>query len=346
MAKPKATSNGRFAGFSDPQARFFKALAKNNEREWFLAHKSEFEQGWNEPMRLLLAEVREAIDAAFPHCDLAEPKVFRIFRDVRFSKDKSPYKTHIGGFLPLARHGKKTTDLPMALYFHVGATETFGAAGHYMMEPDSLERFRKAVADDKKGKELEKLLAGLRKKGFEADSHDRLQRVPKGFDPDHPRADLPEDQGPHRVVPRSPGRHPREAWAHQVGGRRLQDRGALRGSGSRSPPPRAHFISSVRSVLRARAPRSCPPIVGQLHISEGRTRAAVLRPKGRDQVRERRLVVVLHRDLGVERETIAPHRGDGQGPALLAEGSGEIPRLDVAVDVDPVPGLPACGRRS
>ena len=54
-------------------------------------------------MKLLLAEVREAIDGAYAHCDLDEPKVFRIFRDVRFSKDKSPYKTHIGGFIPLAR---------------------------------------------------------------------------------------------------------------------------------------------------------------------------------------------------------------------------------------------------
>lgn len=189
-ARPTPPSDARFDGFADPQARFFKTLAKNNEREWFLAHKSEFELGWNAPMKLLLAEVREAIDPAFPHCDLAEPKVFRIFRDVRFSKDKSPYKTHIGGFLPLARQGRKATDLPMALYFHVGAPESFGAAGHYMMEPDSLDRFRKAIADDQKGTELEKLLAGLKKKGFKPDSHERLQRVPKGFDPEHPRAEL------------------------------------------------------------------------------------------------------------------------------------------------------------
>ena len=130
-------------------------------------------------MKRLLAEVREAIDAAFPHCELAEPKVFRIFRDVRFSKDKSPYKTHIGGFLPLARKGKKATDLPMALYFHVGADESFGAAGHYMMEPESLDRFRRAVADDKKGKELEKLLAALARKGFASDSHERCSECPR-----------------------------------------------------------------------------------------------------------------------------------------------------------------------
>src|SRR3977135_1964439 len=131
----------RFEGFADADAKFFKALAKKNERAWFLAHKAEFEEGWNAPMNLLLAEVKEAIDRAYAHCDLDEPKVFRIFRDIRFSKDKSPYKTHIGGYIPLRRAGKRATDVPMALYFHVGATEAFGAAGHYMMDPQSLERF-------------------------------------------------------------------------------------------------------------------------------------------------------------------------------------------------------------
>jgi uncharacterized protein (TIGR02453 family) len=184
-----------FEGFADASGKFFKALAKKNEREWFLAHKAEFEEGWNAPMKALLADVRAAIDRAYAHCDLGEPKVFRIFRDVRFSKDKSPYKTHIGGFIPLARQGRKTTDLPMALYFHVGAKETFGAAGHYIMEPDSLAKFRTAVADDKRGKELEKLLAGLDKKGFPADDHEGFKRVPKGFAADHPRAELLKRKG-------------------------------------------------------------------------------------------------------------------------------------------------------
>jgi uncharacterized protein (TIGR02453 family) len=185
----------RFVGFADASAKFFKALARKNEREWFLAHKSEFEEGWNAPMKLLLSDVRDAIDGAYPHLDLAEPKVFRIFRDVRFSKDKSPYKTHIGGFIPLARPGTKATDLPMALYFHVGATETFGAAGHYMMEPASLERFRAAVADQKRGAALDKLLGRLDDNGFSPDSHESLKRVPKGFDPDHPRAELLKRKG-------------------------------------------------------------------------------------------------------------------------------------------------------
>lgn len=194
----------RFEGFADPNARFFKSLAKKNERAWFLAHKDEFEQGWNAPMKALLAEVRGAIDSGYPHCDLAEPKVFRIFRDVRFSKDKSPYKTHVGGLIPLARRGKKVTDLPMALYFHVGATETIAAAGHYMMEAESLARFRAAVADDARGRDLDRLLASLARKGFVAESHDRFKRVPKGFAPDHPRGEMLKRKGLHVSFPEVP----------------------------------------------------------------------------------------------------------------------------------------------
>ena len=80
----------RFEGFPDSEARFFKQLAKNNRRDWFVAHRKDFDEGWAAPMNALLSELREKIDRHYPHCDLGEPKQFRIFRDVRFSKDKSP----------------------------------------------------------------------------------------------------------------------------------------------------------------------------------------------------------------------------------------------------------------
>jgi uncharacterized protein (TIGR02453 family) len=139
-------------------------------------------------MKELLDAVRDGVDSAFEHTDLDTPKLFRIYRDVRFSKDKSPYKTHVGGVIPTKRRGK-ITEVPMALYFHVGQPESFGASGHYMMDAPTLARFRKAVADDKQGKELEKLLGALKKKGYQVDSHDTYKRVPAGFDPDHPRAE-------------------------------------------------------------------------------------------------------------------------------------------------------------
>lgn len=178
----------RFDGFADATGKFFTQLEKNQKREWFQAHKDEFEEGWNRPMKALLTELRETLDGAYPHCDLDEPKVFRIFRDVRFSKDKSPYKTHVGGFIA-TKVGGKTMELPFALYLHVGKPHSFGAAGHYMMGPPQLTKFRSAVAADATGKELDKILAKLVKKGFTVDSHDAVKRVPKGFDPEHPRAE-------------------------------------------------------------------------------------------------------------------------------------------------------------
>ena len=107
-----------FQGFADKDAKFFRTLAKNQTRAWFQAHKDEFENGYNHPMKALLSDVHDAIDSSFPHVDLEEPRVFRIYRDVRFSKDKSPYKTHVGGVIPVKRTAKMT-EVPIALYFHV-----------------------------------------------------------------------------------------------------------------------------------------------------------------------------------------------------------------------------------
>jgi uncharacterized protein (TIGR02453 family) len=177
-----------FQGFADADAKFFRSLAKNQKREWFQAHKAEFDTGYLTPMKELLAEVLEGIDASFEYTDLDEPKVFRIFRDVRFSKDKSPYKTHIGGLIPTRRSGK-VTEMSAALYVHVGQPSSFAAAGHYVMSSEQLVKYRAAVADAKRGRELEKILAALAKKGFTANSHDSYKRVPKGYDPEHPRAE-------------------------------------------------------------------------------------------------------------------------------------------------------------
>ncbi|MGO9835050.1 MAG: DUF2461 domain-containing protein [Polyangiaceae bacterium] len=181
---------GRFEGFADAEGKFFKSLAKNQKREWFLAHKGEFEEGWNQPMKDLLADLRAAIDRSYAHCDLGEPKVFRIFRDVRFSKDKSPYKTFVAGCIP-TKGSAKVTETPAVIYMHFG-TQNVIASGLYMMDAPVLARYRSAVADDTRGKELVKIIAKLEKDGFIADSlhDDVLKKVPRGFDPEHPRGEL------------------------------------------------------------------------------------------------------------------------------------------------------------
>ena len=188
MARPTRTVPPHFTGFADADARFFRALAKHQRREWFQAHREEYETGWVAPMRLLLAEVRELIDPLFERHALGEPKIFRIYRDVRFAKDKSPYKTHIGGYVPLTGIGTGPAQ-PVPVYLQLG-TETFVAAGHYTMDPDQLRRYRDAVLDDARGAALARIVASVRKAGFTLMTGDLLKKVPRGVDPEHPRAEL------------------------------------------------------------------------------------------------------------------------------------------------------------
>ncbi len=187
MAKAKETE--RFEGFADASGSFFKKLAKNQKKEWFDAHKDEYEEGWLRPMHALLAEVKEKVDAAYPDCELGEPKVMRIYRDVRFSKDKSPYKTFIGGTVPLKGTGGMG-DVPAAFYFHVSPSECFAGAGLYMMDPIKLAKYRAAILDDDSGKELAKKVASLEKKGMRFTAAETLKKAPKGLPADHPRIDL------------------------------------------------------------------------------------------------------------------------------------------------------------
>ena len=187
------TSEERFEGFADTQARFFRALAKNQNRDWFLAHREEYERGWLDPMHALLAELRDAVASDFPHFALAEPKVFRIYRDVRFSRDKAPYKTRIAGQIPLDG-APKGPGGPAAVYLHIG-TDTYVGAGHYVMDAPQLERFRAAVLDERRGGDLGRTVAKLGKAGFTITAYDKLKKTPRGIDPDHPRADLLRHKG-------------------------------------------------------------------------------------------------------------------------------------------------------
>jgi uncharacterized protein (TIGR02453 family) len=198
MPRAEPTESTRFEGFADARMSFFRAVAKHQDREWFAAHKGEYEEGWHKPMLALLAEAREKLDSAYKHCELAEPKVMRIHRDVRFSKDKSPYKTWIGGGVSIARTAK-LPEAPAALYMHAGLeggrTTCFGAAGIYGMMPDVLARYRAALLDDKRGREVASIVSKLEKKGFRVGAMETTKKVPRGVDPDHPRAELLKKKG-------------------------------------------------------------------------------------------------------------------------------------------------------
>ena len=208
-AKTKTTGSERFEGFRDQEGKFFKALAKNQKKEWFDAHKADFEEGWADPMLRLMTELRERIDGAYPDLELAPPKRFRIYRDVRFSKDKSPYKTHVAGVIGVET-GRSTMAGPAALYFHVGESEygggsgPFGGAGVWMTDPPALVKLRAAIVDEERGSELAKMLKSLEKKGYTKDAHQVLAKVPRGFDPDHPRAELLKLKGLTVSFPKAP----------------------------------------------------------------------------------------------------------------------------------------------
>src|SRR4030095_5395206 len=103
------------------------------------------------------------------------------------------YKTHIGGYVPLAQGGHGPSQ-PIPLYLQLG-TETFVGAGHYMMDPSQLARYREAVLDDRHGRDLARILATATKAGLEVGSFDTLKKVPRGVDPEHPRADLLKRKG-------------------------------------------------------------------------------------------------------------------------------------------------------
>jgi uncharacterized protein (TIGR02453 family) len=198
MPKATPTTHARFEGFADARLSFFRSLAKHQDRAWFAAHRGEYEDGWHKPMIALLGEARAKLDRVYRHCELAEPKVMRIHRDVRFSKDKSPYKTWIGGGVAIAS-AAKMQEAPAALYMHIGLESgrgtCFGAAGIYGMTPDVLARYRAALLDASRGREVAGLVAKLEKKGYRVGAMETMKKVPRGVDPQHPQAELLRRKG-------------------------------------------------------------------------------------------------------------------------------------------------------
>src|SRR5262249_43874931 len=185
-AKPAAPA--AFAGFAKDAMAFWHELSAEMNRDWFAANKARYEAQWVQPMQALLDDVARRLAPAYRPLALGAPKVMRIHRDVRFSKDKAPYKTHIGAVITVA--GEQVGEGGnAAMYVHIGMDEEFVGVGCYMFDPDKLARWRKAVAG-KPGEELQKLVDRLRQAGYEVGGHDDYKTVPRGFPPEHPRAEL------------------------------------------------------------------------------------------------------------------------------------------------------------
>lgn len=160
---------------------YFKKLAKNNDRDWFNEHKKEFKR--------IETDIKKVYKYLFSllseHDEVDNLKMFRIYRDVRFSKDKSPYKTHFGG-----SYHRKKPELRGGYYMHLQPNnESFIAAGFWDPSKEDLFRIRKEFELD--DKEIRSIISKQSFKDIWGDFvGDELKTAPKGFDKDHPAIDL------------------------------------------------------------------------------------------------------------------------------------------------------------
>ncbi|MCI2420450.1 DUF2461 domain-containing protein [Saccharopolyspora sp. K220] len=167
----------RFEGFGDGALEFFDGLQADNSKAYWNDNLAIYREHVRAPMEALLAELEPEFAPGF-----GKGKVFRPYRDVRFSRDKSPYKTHCGAVIEQGRGGG-------AYYVEIGADGMLAAGGCYHAEADQLARFRAAVDTDIHGARLEKLLGALVDSGWEI-AGETLKSRPRGVAPDHPRLDL------------------------------------------------------------------------------------------------------------------------------------------------------------
>lgn len=166
-----------FAGFGPRALPFFKALAFHQSREWFEANRAIYESAVKGPVGDLVEDVAERLgQAKIPIKGDRKSSLFRIHRDVRFSANKDPYKTHAG--VVLTRSGNKND--PGLLYFHLSPEECFFAAGFYLPDSDKLGRLRAAAARTPKG--FKAMTAKLKKAGLALSAEDSLKRAPRGFE--------------------------------------------------------------------------------------------------------------------------------------------------------------------
>jgi uncharacterized protein (TIGR02453 family) len=176
-----------FTGFPQEGIDFFRKLARNNRREWFQPRKAIFEEQVKQPMLTLVEEVNRALSRFAPDYVTDPAKaVYRIYRDTRFSNDKTPYKDHIAASFHrggLAAHGNG------GYYFQVSHKSVGLGGGIYMPEPEMLLAIRNHIAA--RHEEFRKILAARTVRSlFGKLEGQQLSRVPKGFCSEHPAADL------------------------------------------------------------------------------------------------------------------------------------------------------------
>ncbi len=179
-----------FNGFPKECVDFYTELRNNNNKIWFDAHKPDFEKFVMEPARLFVMDMGMALREISPGV-IADSRysksIFRPFRDTRFSKDKTPYKTHLGIFFWEGQLAKM--DCP-GYYFHLEPPLLMIAAGNHCFSKPILDLYRESVVDPKYGKILAKAVRDLKDKGSYQIGEKQYKQVPRGYDKTHENAEL------------------------------------------------------------------------------------------------------------------------------------------------------------
>ena len=195
-----------FSGFPAAGMQFLADLAGNNNKEWFTAHKEQYVSQLQAPALAFISELGERLRPTFPRlqADLranGAGSLMRIYRDVRFSKDKTPYNTHVTALL-WEGQGKK--NMNPAMGFRLTAENMMLMLGMYGFPKDKLARFREAIDDEALGRELRGILDHIQTMPGYQLGGEHYKNVPRGFDRDHPRADLLRFNGLHVFPPPIP----------------------------------------------------------------------------------------------------------------------------------------------
>lgn len=186
------TGEAVFNGFPEECFAFLRALEHHNDREWFAALREECETHVYRPAQLFVSALGPALRKIYPHI-VFDPRtsgsgsMFRLARDTRFSKDKSPYKTNLGLRFWLSEAARRAKRV--GLYVHLDKTGVRVYGGAHQVLPDELAAFRDYVIEGRHGTELRRTLSDLADRGYGLES-ERLARVPRGYPADHPSAEL------------------------------------------------------------------------------------------------------------------------------------------------------------
>lgn len=171
-------------------AKYLSDLSKNNNRDWFLKNRERFDIEFLQPAIQFVIDLGERIQTFAPNI-IAIPRIdksiFRLHRDVRFRKNKSPYKTNLGIYF---WEGKGKRMECSGFYFHIEPNNFFLGAGMYVFSPHQLKKYRDTVYSPDKGKELSNILSTIQKNKKYLIGGKTFKKTPRGYDSEYKYSDL------------------------------------------------------------------------------------------------------------------------------------------------------------